>query len=68
MRHLLLRSLALACLAFFSLPISAALNPDQPNKPNLSGTWTLDLIASTPLEPLMKQIGATARQIWRKQA
>jgi hypothetical protein len=55
MRHLLLRSLAaLACLAVFSVPeISAARNPDQPKKPNLSGTWTLDLKASTPLEPLM---------------
>ena len=57
---LLLRSLvALACLGVFSLPqTSAALNPDKPDKPNLSGTWTLDLQASTSVEPLMKQIGA----------
>jgi hypothetical protein len=49
MRHFLLRSLAtLACLGFFSLPqTSAALKPDQPDKPNFSGTWTLDLEAST---------------------
>jgi hypothetical protein len=61
MRHLLLRSLAaLGCLGVFSLPqTSAALKPDQPDKPNFSGTWTLDLKASTSLEPLMKQIGAS---------
>jgi len=61
MRHFLLRSLAaLAYLGFFSLPqASAALKPDQPDKPNFSGTWTLDLEASTSLEPLMKQIGAS---------
>jgi hypothetical protein len=60
MRYLLLRSLAaLACLGVFSLPrTSAALNPDPPDAPNLSGTWTRDLKASTSLEPLMKQIGA----------
>src|SRR6516162_1416587 len=61
MRHLLLRSLAaLACLGVFSLPqTSAAPQPDQPDRPNFSGTWTLDLKASTSLEPLMKQIGAS---------
>jgi hypothetical protein len=61
MRHLLLRSLAaLACLGVFSLPqTSAAPKPDPPDKPDLSGTWTLDLKASTSLEPLMKQIGAS---------
>jgi len=61
MRHLLLRWLAaLACLGFVSLPqTSAALKPDQPDKPNFSGTWTLDLGASTSLEPLMKEIGAS---------
>src|SRR5262252_8359646 len=61
MRHFLLRSLAaLACLGFFSLPpTSATLRPDQPDKPNFSGNWTLDLEASTSLEPLMKQIGAS---------
>ena len=60
MRYLLLRSLAaLACLGVFSLArTSAALNPDPPDAPNLSGTWTRDLKASTSLEPLMKQIGA----------
>jgi hypothetical protein len=52
MRHLLLRSLAaLGCLGVFSLPqTSAALKPDQPDKPNFSGTWTLDLKASTSLK------------------
>jgi hypothetical protein len=61
MRHLLLRSLAgLACLGVFSLPqTSAAPKPDKPDKPNFSGTWTLDLEASTSLEPLMNQIGAS---------
>jgi hypothetical protein len=61
MRNLLLRSLsALACLGVFSLPqISAAPKPDQSNKPNLSGTWTLDLKASASLEPLMNQIEAS---------
>jgi hypothetical protein len=61
MRHLLLRSLtALACLGVFSLPqTSAAPQPDQADKPNFSGTWTLDLKASTSVEPLMKQIGAS---------
>ena len=61
MSHLLLRSLAaLACLGVFSLPqTSAAPNPDQPQKPNFSGTWTLDLKASTSFEPLMKQLGAS---------
>ena len=61
MRYLLLRWLAaLACLAVFSLPqTSAAPKPDQPDKPNFSGTWRLDLKASTSFEPLMKQIGAS---------
>jgi hypothetical protein len=61
MRYLLLRSVAaLACLGVFSLlQISAALEPDQPDNPNLSGTWMLDLKASTSVEPLMKQIGAS---------
>jgi hypothetical protein len=60
MRYLLLRSVAvLACLGVFSLfQTSAAPKPDQPDKPNLSGTWMLDLKASTSVEPLMKQIGA----------
>ena len=61
MRHLLLRSLAaLACLGVFNLTqASPALQPDQPDKPNFSGTWTLDLETSTSLEPLMTQIGAS---------
>jgi hypothetical protein len=61
MSHLLLRSLAaLACLSVFSLPqTSAALKSDQSHKPNFSGTWTLDLKASTSFEPLMKQLGAS---------
>ncbi|HYY29348.1 MAG TPA: hypothetical protein VE860_15455 [Chthoniobacterales bacterium] len=51
---------ALVCLGVFSLPLtSGALKPDKPNKPNLSGTWTLDRKASTSLEPLMNQIGAS---------
>jgi hypothetical protein len=61
MRHLLLRSLAaLAWLGVFSLPQTfAAPNPDQSDKPNFSGIWTLDLTASTSLDLLMTQIGAT---------
>jgi hypothetical protein len=61
MRHLLLRSLTvLACLGVFSLPqTSAAPKQDQPDKPNFSGTWTLDLKASDSLEPLMKEVEAT---------
>ena len=60
MRYLLLPSLAaFACFGVFSLSqTSAAPKPDQSDKPNLSGTWTLDLKASASLEPLMKQIGA----------
>ena len=61
MSHILLSSLAaLACLGVFSLTqASAALQPDQPDRPNFSGIWTLDLKASTSVEPLMKQIGAS---------
>ena len=61
MRHLLLSSLAaVAWLAVFSLSqTSAAPKTDQSDKPNFSGTWTLDLGASTSLEPLMTQIGAS---------
>src|SRR5215469_11320786 len=60
MRQLLFRSLAaLACFGVFSLPqTSAAPKPNQPDKPNLSGIWILDLKASTSVAPLMKQIGA----------
>ena len=60
MSHLFLRSLAaLVCLGVFSLPrASAEPEPDQVNKPNFSGIWTLDLKQSTSLDPLMKQLGA----------
>ena len=60
MRYLLLRArAALACLGVLSQSqTSAAPKPDQPDKPNLSGIWILDLEASTSVGPLMKQIGA----------
>ena len=60
MSYRLLRSIAmLVCLGVFGLfQTSAAPKPDQPDEPNLSGTWMLDLKASTSVEPLMKQIGA----------
>jgi hypothetical protein len=60
MRCLLLHFLAiLACLGIFSSPgISATSKAYQPDKPNFSGSWTLDRKASTSLEPLMQQIGA----------
>jgi len=59
-RYVLLRALAaLVCLGVLSLSqTSAAPKPDQPDKPNLSGIWILDLEASTSVGPLMKQIGA----------
>ena len=55
--HPPLRFLAvLACLGLLSQPwIFAATKPD---KPNFGGTWTLDLRASTSLEPLLKEVGA----------
>jgi len=55
-----LRSLAaLACFGIFGLPqTSAASKPDQWDKPDFSGTWILDLKASTSLDPLMERIGA----------
>ena len=60
MRQLLFRSLAaLVCLGVLSLSqTSAVTKPNQPDKPNLSGAWVLDLQASTSLDPLMTQIGA----------
>ena len=60
MRYLLFRSLAaLACFGVFSMAqTSAEPKPDQSDKPDFNGTWTLDLKASTSVEPLMKQIGA----------
>ncbi len=61
MRHLLLlRSLAaLACLGVFSLPQTSAAPKPEPDKPNFNGTWTLDRKASTSLEPMMKELGAS---------
>ena len=61
MKHPLLRSLALlAYLGLYSPPGTfAATKPDQPDKPNFSGTWALDLKGSTSFEPLMKQVGAS---------
>jgi hypothetical protein len=51
---------ALAWLGLCSLPnTSAALQPGQPDHPNFSGGWALDLKASTSFEALMKQIGAS---------
>jgi len=56
---LLSSRLALLCLVLFSLSQTfAATGPDQSNNGNFSGNWTLDLEASTSLEPLMNQIGA----------
>jgi hypothetical protein len=61
-RQLLLSSLAaLTWFAVCSPPqIFAVTGSVQSNKPNLSGTWTLDLSASTSLDPLMNQIGASS--------
>src|ERR1700730_5440641 len=61
MRYLLLRWLAaLVCLSVFSVrQTSAAPKSDQPDDPNFSGAWALDLKASTAFETLMKQIGAS---------
>ena len=60
MRYQLFRSLAaLACFGVFSMAqTSAEPKPDQSDKPDFNGTWSLDLKASTSVEPLMKQIGA----------
>jgi hypothetical protein len=53
MNHFLLSWLtALACLGVFSPPHSSAMpTPDQPDKPNLNGTWTLDLKGSDHSNP-----------------
>jgi hypothetical protein len=60
-RQVLLSSLALAWLVVFNLPQTFAVTKqDQSNKPNFGGSWTLDLQASTSLEPLMNQIGASS--------
>ena len=54
MRYLLLRWLAaLVCLSVFSVrQTSAAPKSDQPDDPNFSGAWALDLKASTSFETL----------------
>jgi len=60
MRHFLLRSLAaLAWLSVFSPTQSSAASQLEPEKPNLTGAWTLDLKASTSLEALMTRMGAS---------
>jgi hypothetical protein len=61
MRQLLLSLLAaLTWFAVCSPPQTSAVTASlQSNKPNLNGTWTLDLSASTSLDPLMNQIGAS---------
>src|SRR5262249_14018255 len=60
-RQVLLSALALAWLVAFNLPQTFAVTKqDQSNKPDFSGSWTLDLQASTSLEPLMNQIGASS--------
>jgi hypothetical protein len=53
MKHLLLRSLAaLAPFGIFGVPqTSAAPKPDQSDKPDLSGTWMVELKASTSVKP-----------------
>ncbi|MBV9732624.1 MAG: hypothetical protein JO275_07580 [Verrucomicrobia bacterium] len=51
---------ALLWLGLCSLPrTSAALQPDQADDRNFSGTWALDLKGSTSFESLMKQMGAS---------
>jgi hypothetical protein len=60
MRHFLLSSLAaLAWLSVFSPTQSSAAPQPEPDKPNLTGAWTLDLKASTSLEALMTRMGAS---------
>jgi len=60
MRHFLLRSLAaLAWLVVFSPIQSSAAPQPEPDKPHLTGVWTLDLKASTSLEALMTRMGAS---------
>jgi hypothetical protein len=61
MRQLLLSSLAaLTWFAVCSPPQTSAVTGSvQSNKPDLSGTWTLDLSASASIDTLMNQIGAS---------
>ena len=60
-RQLLLASLA--SLTWFAVcspaQTSAVTGSVQSSKPNLSGTWTLDLSASASIDTLMNQIGAS---------
>jgi hypothetical protein len=57
MRYFLLWTVAAAaCLSVLSPPRVFATT--KPDKPNFSGTWVLDLQASTSLDPLMTQTGA----------
>ena len=60
LRHVLLCTLAaVASVSVFSpARILATTKSDQPDKPNFSGAWVVDLQASTSLDPLMTQIGA----------
>ncbi|MBV8483178.1 MAG: hypothetical protein JO077_09975 [Verrucomicrobia bacterium] len=60
MKQFLLNSLvAFAWIAVLSpSPTSGVIESIQLNKPNLSGTWTLDLSASASLAALMNRIGA----------
>ncbi|MBV9275858.1 MAG: hypothetical protein JO333_18335 [Verrucomicrobia bacterium] len=61
MRRLLVSLLAaLVCLGVLSpSQTSAATKADQYDNPNFTGNWVLDLQASTSLDPLMTQIGAS---------
>ncbi|HEX6564506.1 MAG TPA: hypothetical protein VF020_09495 [Chthoniobacterales bacterium] len=48
------------CFGFLGWPsTSAAADPNKAEKPDFSGNWTLDLQASSSLEPLMKRIEAS---------
>jgi hypothetical protein len=60
LRHLLLCTLAVAAgFGVLNPPkILAITKSTQPNKPNFTGAWVLDLKASTSFDALMTQIGA----------
>lgn len=59
-RHFLLCTLAVAAgFGVFSPPRTfATTKSNQPDKPNFTGAWVLDLQSSTSLDALMTQIGA----------
>jgi hypothetical protein len=61
LRRLLLCALtAVGCCGVFSPPQTfATTESNQPDKPNFTGAWVLDLQASTSLDALMTQIGAS---------